>query len=196
MLHKVHKDVGIVFQDPSSSLNPRLPIGQSIGEPILLSGQARGAKLDVRVEELLDSVELPRSYRNRYPHELSGGQKQRVGIARALALEPKLLIADEPTSALDVSVQATVLELLRRLQTDLGFACLFISHDLAVVDSLADRIIVMHHGRIVEQGATGQILRAPQDAYTQRLIAAVPVPDPAEQRDRREARAALLAAQE
>ena len=144
------------------------------------------------MQDLLDAVELPRAYRNRYPHELSGGQKQRVGIARALSLEPELLIADEPTSALDVSVQATVLELLRRLQADMGFACLFISHDLAVVDSLADRIIVMHHGKIVEQGATGQILRAPKQAYTQRLIAAVPVPDPQEQRVRREARAALL----
>ena len=194
LLHKVHKDVGIVFQDPSSSLNPRLPIGASIGEPMLLAGEAKGRGLDKRVQDLLDAVELPRAYRNRYPHELSGGQKQRVGIARALALQPKLLIADEPTSALDVSVQATVLELLRRLQSDLGFACLFISHDLAVVDSLADRIIVMHHGKIVEQGATGQILRAPEQEYTQRLIAAVPIPDPAEQRVRREARAALLAA--
>ncbi|KJL45637.1 MULTISPECIES: ABC transporter ATP-binding protein [Microbacterium] len=194
LLHKVHKDVGIVFQDPSSSLNPRLPIGQSIGEPMLLAGVAKGRQLDVRVQELLDSVELPRSYRNRYPHELSGGQKQRVGIARALSLQPKLLIADEPTSALDVSVQATVLQLLRQLQADMGFACLFISHDLAVVDSLADRIIVMHHGKIVEQGATGQILRAPKEDYTRRLIAAIPVPDPEEQRVRREARAALLEA--
>jgi peptide/nickel transport system ATP-binding protein len=194
LLHTVHKDVGIVFQDPSSSLNPRLPIGQSIGEPMLLANIAKGRQLDVRIQELLDAVELPRSYRNRYPHELSGGQKQRVGIARALALQPKLLIADEPTSALDVSVQATVLQLLRQLQQDLGFACLFISHDLAVVDSLADRIIVMHHGHIVEQGATGQILRAPQEDYTRRLIAAIPVPDPDEQRVRREARAALLAA--
>jgi len=194
LLHKVHKDVGIVFQDPSSSLNPRLPIGQSIGEPMLLANIAKGRELDVRVQELLDAVELPRSYRNRYPHELSGGQKQRVGIARALSLQPKLLIADEPTSALDVSVQATVLQLLRQLQADMGFACLFISHDLAVVDSLADRIIVMHHGKIVEQGATGQILRAPKEDYTRRLIAAIPVPDPEEQRIRREARAALMAA--
>jgi len=193
LLHTVHKDVGIVFQDPSSSLNPRLPVGQSIGEPLLLAKQAKGAALETRVKQLLDAVELPRSYSSRYPHELSGGQKQRIGIARALALEPKLLIADEPTSALDVSVQAKVLELLQRLQRDLGFACLFISHDLAVVDTLADRIIVMSHGEIVEQGATGQILRAPKQAYTQRLIAAVPVPDPAEQRARREARAALLA---
>ncbi|MFV0319003.1 MAG: ABC transporter ATP-binding protein [Microbacterium sp.] len=196
ILRKVHQDVGIVFQDPSSSLNPRLPVGHSIGEPMLLAGVAKGKALDQKVADLLDAVELPRGYRNRYPHELSGGQKQRVGIARALSLEPKLLVADEPTSALDVSVQATVLALLRRLQGEMGFACLFISHDLAVVDSLADRIIVMHHGSIVEQGATGQVLRAPQEAYTQRLIAAVPVPDPDEQRSRREARAALLAADE
>ncbi|MGU3647234.1 ABC transporter ATP-binding protein [Microbacterium sp. C23T] len=194
LLHKVHKDVGIVFQDPSSSLNPRLPIGQSIGEPMLLANVAKGRELDLKIQELLDAVELPRAYRNRYPHELSGGQKQRVGIARALSLQPKLLIADEPTSALDVSVQATVLQLLRQLQADMGFACLFISHDLAVVDSLADRIIVMHHGKIVEQGATGQILRAPKEDYTRRLIAAIPVPDPEEQRVRREARAALLEA--
>lgn len=196
LLHEVHKDVGIVFQDPSSSLNPRLPIGQSIGEPMLLAGLAKGRALDIKVQELLDAVELPRSYRNRYPHELSGGQKQRVGIARALALEPKLLIADEPTSALDVSVQATVLKLLRALQNDLGFACLFISHDLAVVDSLSDRLIVMNHGTIVEQGPTAQVLNAPKDPYTQRLIAAIPVPDPAEQKIRRDARAALLASQQ
>ncbi len=196
LLHKVHRDVGIVFQDPSSSLNPRLPIWQSIGEPLLLAEGLKGRALERRVGELLDAVELPRDYRSRYPHELSGGQKQRIGIARALALEPKLLIADEPTSALDVSVQATVLELLRGLQRDLGFACLFISHDLAVVDTLSDRLIVMNHGKIVEQGATGQILRNPTDPYTQRLIAAVPVPDPQEQKRRREARAALLASQE
>ncbi len=196
LLHEVHKDVGIVFQDPSSSLNPRLPIGQSIGEPMLLAGVAKGRALDIKVQELLDAVELPRSYRNRYPHELSGGQKQRVGIARALSLEPKLLIADEPTSALDVSVQATVLKLLRALQNELGFACLFISHDLAVVDSLSDRLIVMNHGSIVEQGPTAQVLNAPQDPYTQRLIAAIPVPDPEEQKVRRDARAALLASQE
>ncbi|MBV0894499.1 ABC transporter ATP-binding protein [Microbacterium sp. NC79] len=196
LLREVHKDVGIVFQDPSSSLNPRLPIGQSIGEPMLLAGIAKGRDLDVKVQELLDAVELPRSYRNRYPHELSGGQKQRVGIARALALEPKLLIADEPTSALDVSVQATVLKLLRTLQSELGFACLFISHDLAVVDSLSDRLIVMNHGAIVEQGPTAQVLNAPKDPYTQRLIAAIPVPDPGEQKIRRDARAALLASQQ
>jgi peptide/nickel transport system ATP-binding protein len=134
-------------------------------------------------------VELPRSYRNRYPHELSGGQRQRVGIARALALTPELLVADEPTSALDVSVQARFLDLLQELQQRLQFACLFISHDLAVVDILAHRIAVMHRGRLVEQGSRDQILRNPQDPYTQRLIAAVPLPDPVAQRERREQRA-------
>jgi peptide/nickel transport system ATP-binding protein len=147
-------------------------------------------QITARVNELLDQVQLPSNYRNRYPHELSGGQRQRVGIARALALSPELLVADEPTSALDVSVQARVLELLKELQGDLGFACLFVSHDLAVVDYLADRIAVMNHGEIVEQGDKNQILRNPQQDYTKRLIAAVPVPDPAEQKSRRESRLA------
>ena len=190
-LREIRKHTGIVFQDPASSLNPRLPIGESIGEPLLLSGDAKGAELDRRVEDLLDSVELPRSYRNRYPHELSGGQRQRVGIARALALTPDLLIADEPTSALDVSVQARFLELLQRLQDKLKFACLFISHDLAVVDILSHRIAVLQQGRLVEVGKRDQILKNPREEYTKRLISAVPVPDPAEQRARREARLSL-----
>ena len=139
---------------------------------------------------MLDQVELPRSYRNRYPHELSGGQRQRVGIARALALTPDLLIADEPTSALDVSVQARFLDLLQELQVKLNFACLFISHDLAVVDILAHRIAVMQDGLLVEVGDRDQILKHPKSDYTRRLISAVPVPDPAEQRIRREARLA------
>ncbi|WP_427171796.1 ABC transporter ATP-binding protein [Arthrobacter sp. 92] len=193
-LHQVRRHIGMVFQDPSSSLNPRLPIGESIGEPMFLAGEARGARLQNRIEELLDQVELPRSYRNRYPHELSGGQKQRVGIARALSLKPKLMVADEPTSALDVSVQAKVLELFQALQKELGFACLFVTHDLAVVDVLADRICVMQRGRIVEQGTRDQILRNPREAYTQRLLAAVPLPDPEKQRERRELRAQLLTA--
>lgn len=191
-LFAIRRKTGIVFQDPASSLNPRMPIGQSIGEPILLAGEAKGKDLDRRVEELLTQVELPASYRNRFPHELSGGQRQRVGIARALALAPELLVADEPTSALDVSVQARFLDLLQELQHQLQFACLFISHDLAVVDILAHRIAVMHHGKLVETGTRDEILRGAQDPYTQRLIAAVPVPDPDEQRIRREARAALL----
>ena len=189
-LRPLRRKAGIVFQDPASSLNPRMPIGESIGEPLYLSGEARGADIDKRVQTLLEQVELPTSYRNRFPHELSGGQKQRVGIARALALHPDLLVADEPTSALDVSVQARFLDLLHELQERLGFACLFISHDLAVVDALAHRIAVMHTGSLVEQGTSDEILRAPKDPYTQRLISAVPVPDPVEQRIRREARQA------
>ena len=189
-MREVRRTIGIVFQDPGSSLNPRFPIGQSIGEPLLLSGRVSGADLSKRVEELLDQVELPRSFRNRYPHELSGGQRQRVGIARALAINPSLLVADEPTSALDVSVQARFLDLLQELQDRLKFACLFISHDLAVVDMLSDRIAVMNKGRLVEVGTPDQILRNPKDPYTRRLIAAVPVPDPGVQRDRREQRRA------
>lgn len=192
-LRNLRQKVGMVFQDPSSSLNPRLPIGESIGEPMYLAKVARGAALQKRIEDLLDQVELPRSYRNRYPHELSGGQKQRVGIARALSLKPQLLVADEPTSALDVSVQATVLDLLQGLQRELKFACLFVTHDLAVVDYLSDRIVVMQRGHIVEQGTRDEILRNPQEAYTQRLLAAVPLPDPEKQRERRELRAQLLA---
>jgi peptide/nickel transport system ATP-binding protein len=189
-LFSIRRHTGIVFQDPASSLNPRLPIGESIGEPIFLAGLAKGADLAHKVEDLLDQVELPRSYRNRYPHELSGGQRQRVGIARALALTPDLLIADEPTSALDVSVQARFLELLQDLQGKLNFACLFISHDLAVVDILSHRIAVMQNGLLVEVGDRDQILKNPKNDYTKRLISAVPVPDPKEQKIRREARLA------
>lgn len=186
------KTVGIVFQDPGSSLNPRLPVGESIGEPLYLHENLRGEALSKRVEALLDSVELPRSMRNRYPHELSGGQRQRIGIARSLALSPKLLIADEPTSALDVSVQARVLRLFQDLQEQYGFACLFISHDLAVVEQVSSRIAVMHHGRLVEVGDTRDIVTRPQHPYTQRLLSAVPVPDPDEQRRRRELRDAII----
>jgi peptide/nickel transport system ATP-binding protein len=187
-MREIRKQIGIVFQDPGSSLNPRFPIGQCIGEPLLLAKLARGKELERRVEELLDQVELPRSFRNRYPHELSGGQRQRVGIARALALSPSLFVADEPTSALDVSVQARFLELLQDLQQKLQFACLFVSHDLAVVDVLVHRIAVMHKGKLVEVGTRDQILRDPKDPYTKSLIAAVPLPDPKAQRERREAR--------
>jgi peptide/nickel transport system ATP-binding protein len=188
-LRQLRQHIGIVFQDPGSSLNPRFPIGQSIGEPILLSKSAKGAELNRRVETLLDQVELARSFRNRYPHELSGGQRQRVGIARALALSPALLVADEPTSALDVSVQARFLDLLQDLQKQLQFACLFISHDLAVVEILSHRIAVMNKGLLVEVGTRDEVLRNPKDPYTQKLIAAVPLPDPLAQRIRREERA-------
>lgn len=199
MVGASHKDlkplrtkVGIVFQDPGSSLNPRLPIGESIAEPLLLHRGVKGQAAQREIERLLDQVHLPRAMRNRYPHELSGGQRQRVGIARSLALEPRLLVADEPTSALDVSVQAAVLDLFQELQREHGFACLFISHDLAVVEILSDRIAVMRNGRLVEVGEAAQIVHDPQDPYTQRLIAAVPVPDPDAQRERRIARDALL----
>ena len=189
-LRQIRRNTGIVFQDPASSLNPRLPIGESIGEPLYLAKIAKDKELDKLVEDLLAKVELPRSYRNRYPHELSGGQRQRVGIARALALTPDILIADEPTSALDVSVQARFLELLQELQEQLKFACLFISHDLGVVDILSHRIAVMQNGKLVEVGSRDEILKHPKDPYTQRLLSAVPVPDPAEQKIRREARLA------
>lgn len=188
-LMDVRRQIGIVFQDPGSSLNPRWPIGESIAEPLILAGESKASAVK-RVNQLLAMVELPTAYLNRYPHELSGGQRQRIGIARALALEPKLLVADEPTSALDVSVQARVLELLQQIQKEQQFATLFISHDLAVVDLLSDRIAVMQHGKIVEQGSKDQILRNPQQEYTKRLIAAVPVPDPDQQRQRRLARTA------
>ncbi|MGH1526231.1 dipeptide ABC transporter ATP-binding protein [Leifsonia sp. L25] len=193
-IRKLHRNVGIVFQDPSSSLNPRLQIADSIGEPLRLAKGLKGAGLAKEVDRLLDSVELPRAYRSRFPHELSGGQKQRVGIARALSLKPTVLIADEPTSALDVSVQARVLELMQQLQREMNFACLFITHDLAVIDVLADRIAVMHHGALVEVGTRDEILRYPKEAYTQRLLAAVPLPDPEQQRARRALRLELLAA--
>jgi peptide/nickel transport system ATP-binding protein len=191
-LKPFRKTVGIVFQDPGSSLNPRLPVGESIGEPLFLHEGLKGAALSKKVEDLLDSVHLPRAMRNRYPHELSGGQRQRIGIARALALNPKLLIADEPTSALDVSVQARVLKLFKELQEQYGFACLFISHDLAVVEQVSSRIAVMHRGHLVEVGDTLDIVTRPQHPYTQRLLSAVPVPDPDEQRKRRELRDAII----
>jgi peptide/nickel transport system ATP-binding protein len=193
-LKPLRRRSAIVFQDPAASLNPRMTIGESIGEPLFLHERLRKAALDRRVEDLLDQVRLPHAYRNRYPHELSGGQRQRVGIARALSLGPELLVADEPTSALDVSVQAHVLELFKELQREQGFACLFISHDLAVVEILASRIAVLRGGTLVEMGSREDVLLRPSDPYTKRLIAAAPVPDPDEQESRRAARAIALAA--
>ena len=186
-LRQLRMRIGVVFQNPLAALDPRHTVGEAIDEPLRVHGGLRGPALEARRNELLDAVELPSAWATRFPHELSGGQCQRVSIARAVSLEPKLLIADEPTSALDVSVQATVLELFRRVQRELQFACLFISHDLAVVDELADRIAVMHRGKIVEQGLRVQVLTEPAHAYTRRLLAAAPVPDPVEQRQRRAA---------
>ena len=186
-LREIRRRIGYVFQDPASSLNPRFTIGQSVAEPLRLHSQLSPSQLRDRVAELLDAVQLSAGMVNRFQHELSGGQRQRVAIARAIALNPALLIADEPTSALDVSVQAKVLDLLRDLQNEYGFACLFISHDLAVVQQVVDEVAVMLNGRIVERGSTEQVLSSPTDAYTQRLLAAAPVADPERQRARREA---------
>jgi len=190
----VRRRIGFVFQDPATSFNPLLTIAACVAEPLIVHGVAKSvAAARPRVDELLEAVQLERWYGDRYPHELSGGQRQRASLARALALDPELLIADEPTSALDVSVQARVLELFAQLQERLGFACLFISHDLAVVDLLAHRIAVLHHGRLVEQGTGAQVLGNPREEYTQRLLASLPVPDPVEQAERREAWRALVA---
>jgi oligopeptide transport system ATP-binding protein len=174
----------IVFQDPYSSLNPRMTCGQIVGEPIRLHRIARGAALDSRVAALFDSVGLRAELRHRYPHELSGGQRQRVGLARALSLSPRLLIADEPVSALDVSVQAAVLNLLRDLQREFGFSCLFISHDLATVEFLCDRVAVMYLGKIVEVASREDLFARPQHPYTQALLSAAVIPDPVVQRER------------
>jgi peptide/nickel transport system ATP-binding protein len=186
-LRPLRRYFSIVFQDPASTLDPKMTIGESIAEPMVLHKMFAGKELNDRVASLLDKVELSGHYRNRYPHELSGGQRQRVSIARALALDPQLLIADEPTSALDVSVQARVLDLFLDLQQTLGFACLFISHDLAVVDLLADRVAVMQRGKLVEVGSREQVLHTPQQDYTKRLLSAAPVADPLLQAERRAA---------
>ncbi len=182
----LRRDIGFVFQDPATSFNPLLTIAECVAEPLIVhraAGDARAAR--DRVDELLEAVQLPKSYGDRFPHELSGGQRQRASLARALALQPRLLIADEPTSALDVSVQAKVLELFAELQKEFGFAALFISHDLAVVDLLADRIAVLHRGVLVEEGTGAEVLGAPQHPYTKRLLASLPVPNPKEQALRR-----------
>jgi peptide/nickel transport system ATP-binding protein len=191
-LRPVRGKFGFVFQDPATSLNPRMRVGDCVAEPLRVHKVVKGTELEARVGELLDAVRLPKDTAGRFPHELSGGQRQRANLARALALGPDLLVADEPTSALDVSVQASVLDLFEELQREWAFACLFISHDLAVVDRLADDVAVLRNGVVQEMGPRDEILRNPQTEYTQRLVAAVPVPDPAEQRRRREATAGLF----
>jgi len=192
-LKSLRKRIGVVFQDPAASLNPRLPIGDCISEPLVVHEVGTRMSRENKVYELLEAVELPRDVYNRYPHELSGGQRQRVSIARALTLDPELLVADEPTSALDVSVQASVLEMFTSLQDRYRFACLFVSHDLAVIDLLAHRVVVLKDGKVVEQGERETVLQNPQHEYTRTLLAAAPVPEPNEQRRRREARLALAA---
>jgi oligopeptide/dipeptide ABC transporter ATP-binding protein len=177
-MRPLRREVHMVFQDPYSSLNPRMTCGQIVGEPLRLHKLVPRRDRDRRIVQLFDQVGLRSELRHRYPHELSGGQRQRVGLARALSVSPALLIADEPVSALDVSVQASILNLLRELQRDLGFSCLFITHDLATVEFLCDRVAVMYLGAIVEQAPTEELFAAP------RLLSAIPVPDPAYQRDR------------
>ncbi len=191
-LKELRKRIGVIFQDPAASLNPRLPVGDVIAEPLQVHRVGTKAERRQRVHDLLEAVRLPKSAYNRYPHELSGGQRQRVSIARALTLSPDLLVADEPTSALDVSVQASVLEMFTELQKEFGFACLFISHDLAVIDSLAHRVVVLQYGKIVEKGDREDVLMNAQEEYTKRLLAAAPVPNPILQAQRREERHRLL----
>ncbi len=186
-LRGIRSRVGIVFQDPASSLNPRQTIGWSIAEPLLVHGEGTSTSRAARVRDLLSAVQLDPSWAERFPHQLSGGQRQRVAVARALALHPALVIADEPTSALDVTVQAAVLDLLARLQDDFGFGMLLISHDLAVVRQLADDVVVLRDGRIVEHGSTASVLDDPQQDYTRMLLAAAPVADPERQAARRDA---------
>jgi len=185
-LRPLRRDLHIVFQDPYSSLNPRMPVGDIVGEPLRLHGIARGRVLDQRVAAMFDSVGLRTELRHRFPHELSGGQRQRVGLARALILRPKVLVADEPVSALDVSVQASILNLLRDLQRELEFSCLFITHDLGTVEFLCDRVAVMYLGQIVELATREALFAQPQHPYTQALLSAAVVPDPAVQRTRRQ----------
>jgi oligopeptide transport system ATP-binding protein len=184
-MRPLRREMQMIFQDPYASLNPRKRIGQIVGEPLRLQGVAAGAELRQRVQELLERVGLAPEHYQRYPHEFSGGQRQRVGIARALALRPKLIVADEPVSALDVSIRAQIVNLLADLQDEFGLTYLFVAHDIGVVRHVADRIAVMHGGKIVEQGAADQVCEQPSDPYTKTLLAAVPVPDPRESRARR-----------
>ncbi len=183
-LKQFRREVQVIFQDPEGSLNPRMRIGSIIGEPIRVHGLARGEELRQRVFGLLERVGLPPTVAERYPHEFSGGQRQRIGIARALALNPKFIICDEPTSALDVSIQSAILNLLQDLQDEFGLSFLFISHDMAVIHHMCDRIAVMFRGKIVEEGERDEILFRPQHAYTKALLSAVPEADPRRKKQR------------
>lgn len=185
---RVARDVQMVFQDPYGSLNPARPIGASIGEPLIAQGESRKA-IQSRVDDLIARVGLPRGSASRYPAHFSGGERQRISIARALSVAPPLLVCDEPTSALDVSTQRRILDLLTELRDEYRLSFLFISHDLAVVQEIADRVLVLRHGKIVEEGTARDICSQPKEPYTRELVAAVPVPDPVLQRQRRTQRA-------
>lgn len=178
------RDVQIIFQDPGGSLNPRMRVGSLVGEPLVVHGLASGDELRSKVEDLLERCGLWKQAADRYPHEFSGGQRQRIGIARALALQPRLIVCDEPTSALDVSIQSQILNLLADLQDEFGLSYLFISHDMAVVHHVCDRIAVMYNGRIVEMDERDRIIHQPSHEYTRALLSAVPEPDPRRERTR------------
>jgi ABC-type oligopeptide transport system ATPase subunit len=184
-LRRLRRDMQIVFQDPYSSLDPRMTVGDIVSEPLEIHGIGSRRDRRGRVRELLDVVGFNPDFENRYPHEFSGGQRQRIGVARALALNPDLIVCDEPVSALDVSIQAQILNLLKDLQRDFALTYLFISHDLAVVRSMSDEIAVMKDGKIVESGAADEVYERPKEAYTKALLAAVPVPDPRRMQERR-----------
>lgn len=180
----LRKEMQVIFQDPYASLNPRMTISDIIGEPLRIHGLARGKDAEARVMDLLRLVGLQPYHANRYPHEFSGGQRQRIGIARALAVEPKFIVADEPVSALDVSIQAQILNLLRELQRELGLTVIFIAHDLSVVRHMCDRVAVMYLGSLVELGPSDELYGFPRHPYTGALLSAVPVPDPSVRRER------------
>ncbi len=184
-LRKLRREMQIIFQDPGGSLNPRMRVGRIIGEPLEVHGLTKGEdETRVRVEELLVKCGLWKQAADRYPHEFSGGQRQRIGIARALSLNPRLIVCDEPTSALDVSIQSQILNLLGDLQQEMGLSYLFISHDMAVIHHICDRIAVMYNGRIVEEGTRDEIINAPKHEYTQALLSAVPEADPRRKKQR------------
>ncbi len=183
-MRRLRQDMQLIFQDPYGSLNPRMTIGGIIGEPLRVHGRARGRGLQNQVAELLDRVGLSPAFRNRYPHEFSGGQRQRIGIARALAMEPRFIICDEPVSALDVSIQAQILNLLERLQKQLGLTYLFIAHDLAVVSHISDDVAVMYLGKIVEQAPSRRLYENPLHPYTKCLMSSIPKAHPDAARDR------------